>query len=232
VDPHRSYTFGDVINFRDLGGYPTADGHTTRWGRLYRSSSLAILTEADRAAFASLGVRSVIDLRRPSEVSTYGRIPYPDVAYYNIAPVHQEWIEIPFDEQRGAAAFLAERYLELAMAGAEGYAETIRLINLPDATPAVVHCFAGKDRTGVFAALVLGILGVDDEVIAADYQLSEQWAPHAPPDIPAHLIASPAEAMMRFLDLLRTEYGTMSAYAEFAGLSSGDVHRLRRSLLD
>jgi len=199
---------------------------------LYRSNSLAALTESDRTAFNALGVRTVIDLRRPSEVTLYGRIPYTEVTYFNIAPIHQEWTEIEYDAERVTATFLAERYLELAVSGAQGYAEAIRLITRPDGLPAVVHCYAGKDRTGVFAALVLGMLGVDDEAIAEDYRLSEAWAPHAPPEIPAHMVASPAEAMAGFLRLLRERYGTLDGYGHASGLSPADIAALRADLLE
>jgi hypothetical protein len=228
----RDYAFGQVTNFRDLGGYQTGDGRRVRWGRLFRSNSLALLTEEHRAAFAALGIKTVIDFRRPGEVTRYGRIPYDDVAYFNIAPVHRPWEEVEYDEAAGIPRFLTEQYLALAIDGRGGWAEAIRLIGRSGTLPAVVHCYAGKDRTGVFAAIVLGLLGVSDHDIALDYQRSEEWAASVDLDIPAHFIASPAEAMHMFLDALRQRYESMSGYADFIGLSAADRAALSAALLE
>lgn len=228
----RDYAFGPVTNFRDLGGYAAIDGGQVRWGQLFRSNSLGLLTEEHREAFAKLGIKTVIDFRRPDEVSSYGRIPYDDVAYFNIAPIHQPWEEVVYDAAAGIPEFLKQQYLELAVDGREGWAEAIRLITKPDARPAVVHCFAGKDRTGVFVAIVLGLLGVDDDDIALDYQRSEEWAATVKLDIPAHFIASPAEAMHLFLAALRDRFGSLDGYANFIGLAADDVDALRAQLVE
>ena len=88
----RGVAFADVYNFRDLGGYRTVDGQIVAWHRLYRSDDLGRLRDDDRDRFAGLGIRTVVDLRRPNEVAELGRIPELDgVAYHHVHLAHPPW---------------------------------------------------------------------------------------------------------------------------------------------
>src|SRR5438874_9259319 len=139
---------------------PGADGRIVHTGRLYRSDSLHRLTEAECEQLAGLGIRTVLDLRRPAEIERDGRIPDLDgLAYFNLHPVHREWHAGSYDESAGPHRFLADRYLDMAEEGIEGFGAALRLISDADRAPLVMHCFAGKDRTGVLAALTLTLLG-------------------------------------------------------------------------
>ncbi|WP_091646289.1 tyrosine-protein phosphatase [Micromonospora pallida] len=231
-----------MFNFRDVGGYPGHDGRTVRWGRLYRSDSLHRVDETDRAAFAALGVRTVIDLRRPSEVARDGRVPaYDGLAYRNIHPEHRSWAEQMYDPETSLAHFLVERYVELATTGAAGLGEAVGLIADADNAPAVVHCVAGKDRTGIVCALTLSVLGVSDADIAADYALSSEssarfsaWLAASRPeaeDPPAPFLSSPAEAIGLFLDALRDRHGSIEGYLRHAGMTDAQFAALRAHLL-
>jgi hypothetical protein len=239
----RAASFSAIFNFRDVGGYPTEDGRTVRRRRLYRSDSLHRIDEADREAFAALGVRTVIDLRRPHEVARDGRVPdYDGLAYRHIHPEHRDWDEIPYDERLALSDWLADRYLDLAETGGAGLATALAVIADADAAPVVVHCVAGKDRTGVVCALTLSLLGVADEHIAEDYALStaasrrfSEWVrSQLPPDapIPQPYFASPAEAMLRFLTDLRDRHGSVRGYLLDAGLTDGQIRALRGHLLE
>lgn len=239
----RSLPFSTVFNFRDTGGYAGLDGRTVRWRRLYRSDSLHRLADADREAFAALGVRTVVDLRRPREIDRYGRIPTWDgLVYLHIHPEHQDWDEIPYDERIGFARWLAERYLDLTETGWAGIARAIEVIAAEDSAPLVVHCAAGKDRTGVVCALTLSLLGVADPDVAQDYSLSTaaserftEWVRRENPDakpMPAHYLACPPEAMRLFLDGLRQRYGSVERYLLDAGLTRDHFAALRAHLLD
>jgi protein-tyrosine phosphatase len=240
----RGTTFSTVVNFRDLGGLPGADGRVVHFGRLYRSDSLHRLTGAEGDQLAALGIRTVLDLRRPAEIERDGRIPdLPGLTYFNLHPEHREWRPDGYDEAAGPHRFLADRYLDMAEEGIEGFGAALRLISDADRAPLVMHCFAGKDRTGVLAALTLALLGVPHADIMADYAASE--AAQAPiaavilrerggtpvPPPPAHFMACPPAAMGLFLTELAARYGSIHGFARAAGVSELHVEALRAHLL-
>jgi protein-tyrosine phosphatase len=239
-----------VFNFRDLGGAPTIDGRTVHYGRLYRSDSLHRMTEAECAQLCSLGVRTVLDLRRPYEIERDGRIRDTDgLRYFNIHPVHREWNPARYNPAEGPARFLADRYLDMAAEGAAGLGEALRLIADPQHAPVVMHCFAGKDRTGVLAALTLSLLGVPDAHIAADYARSEraqasvsaqilaesgartQPGTPRPVEPPIAFVVCPPEAILLFLAGVRQRFGSVLGFAAHAGVTDGYLATLRAHLL-
>ena len=238
----RSLPFSAMFNFRDIGGYAGLDGRTVGWGRLFRSDSLHRLDDTDREAFAALGVRTVVDLRRPHEVTRDGRVPeFDGLAYHHIHPEHREWDEVPYDEAVGLERWLGERYLDLAETGVAGIGRALSVVADPEAAPVVVHCVAGKDRTGVVCALTLSLLGVRDEDIADDYALSTEasqrfsdWLRQQYPEAAAThrpYFTSPAGAMSVFLDGLRERHGSIEGYVRDAGLTDAQIAALREHLL-
>lgn len=243
IEDNRNISLPATFNFRDVGGYPGHDGRTVRRGRLYRSDSLHRLNENDRDAFAAIGIRTVIDLRRPHEVERDGRVPsYQGLTYRNIHPEHAEWGEQPYREGDSLARYLADRYAALAQTGTGGLAEAIGLIADSANAPVVVHCVAGKDRTGIVCALTLAVLGVDDTDIVADYALSTEASARFSAwlaannvvvgDVPAPFLASPAETMELFLAELREGYGSVEGYLRHAGVTDAQLTTLRDHLLD
>ncbi len=238
----RTVPFSAMFNFRDIGGYAGLDGRTVRWRRLFRSDSLHRLDDTDREAFAALGVRTVVDLRRPREVTRDGRVPHYDgLDYRHVHLEHQDWDEVPFDEGQSLPRWLADRYLDLAEQAAAGLGTALSLVADTQAAPVVVHCVAGKDRTGVVCALTLSLLGVRDEEIAEDYALStaasqrfSAWVRTRFPDAPAArrpYHSSPAETMALFLRDLRERHGSVEGYARDVGLDAGQVAAMREHLL-
>jgi len=238
----RALPFSTMFNFRDLGGYAGLDGRTVRWRRLFRSDSLHRLNGADAEAFAALGVRTVVDLRRPKEVTRDGRVPELDgLSYRHIHPEHAEWRDSGYADGHDLARWLADRYLDLARDGSAGIGQALGVIADADAAPVVVHCVAGKDRTGVVCALTLSLLGVADEEIAADYALSTDastrftaWVRATFPDraeLPAPFLASPAEAMSIFLTGIRERFGSVPGYVKTAGVTGEQIDAMRAHLL-
>ncbi len=239
----RSLPFSVTFNFRDVGGYDGLHGRPVRWRRLFRSDSLHRLDEADREAFAALGVRTVIDLRRPREIDLTGRIPeHHAPTYLHIYPKHAEWDAGSLAEQLDVERWLADRYLDLAGDGQEAIVDALRIIGDEDAAPVVVHCMAGKDRTGVVCAVTLALLGVADIDIAEDYALSEaatarmtRWMVEADPafvPLPDQFLAAPAGAMSLFLRDLRARYGSVEGYVRAGGFTEAELSALRAHLLD
>ncbi|MFC4067803.1 tyrosine-protein phosphatase [Actinoplanes subglobosus] len=238
----RSLPFTKAYNFRDVGGYAGLDGRRVRWRRLFRADSLHRMREADGQAFAALGIRTVIDLRREFEVEKFGRVPEEHgVDYRNLVIRHVEWDGIEHSADVPHERWLADRYLNFAEDGREGIAGSLRVIANAEAAPVVVHCMAGKDRTGTVCALTLSLLGVSDEDIAADYALTTEamrplteYLLRASPETVKgneHMFDSPAEAMLLFLDDLRALHGSVESYIREIGLTDDDLHSLRSHLL-
>jgi protein-tyrosine phosphatase len=245
----RVVPFSAVFNFRDLGGYPVADGRTVRWGRVYRSDGLFRLTEGDFATFAALDLRTVLDLRRPDELTTDGRVAEAfGLDYHNVNFHADLWPPHELGPE-AMPRYLADRYAEMADSGITGpnpVGSALRLLTRDEVAPLVFHCAAGKDRTGVLAALTLGLLGVADDDIADDYALSahaerryQEWQRTLSPDQPEEgghapawvLNPCPREAMLFFLAELRERHGSLEAFIHRAGLGDAEIAVLRDRLL-
>jgi protein-tyrosine phosphatase len=244
VEPYpRNLGFSATYNFRDVGGYPGLDGRTVRWRRLFRSDALHRLGEADAEAFAALGVRTVIDLRRPFEIEKYGRVAERyGLDYRNLVLEHVDWEEVAHPEDVVHERWLADRYLNFAEDGRSGLLASLRVIADPERAPVIVHCMAGKDRTGTVCALTLALLGVSDQDIARDYGLTTSaMAPltaylrEKNPEAVVgneHMFDSPEAAMLMFLDDLRALHGSVENYVRDIGLTDAEVAALRGHLLD
>ncbi len=244
VDPYpRNLSFSSTYNFRDVGGYAGLDGRTVRWRRLFRADALHRLKGADWEAFSALGVRTVLDLRRSFEVAEYGRIAdYEGLDYRNLVLEHVDWKDVPHPDDVVHERWLADRYLNFTEDGRAALSTALSVIADPAAAPVVVHCMAGKDRTGVTCALALALVGVSDEDIAADYALTttamRSLVAHLRETNPAavdgqeHMFDSPAEAMMMFLTDLRARHGSVEDYAREIGLKDEQVAAMRDHLLE
>jgi len=243
VDPYpRTLTFASSYNFRDVGGYRGLDARTVQWRQLFRADSLHRLAGPDWEAFAALGIRTVIDLRRAFEVEQTGRVPQAEgLVYLNPVIEHVDWTEVPHPDEIRHERWLADRYLNFTEDGRSGLAAALSAIADPDAAPVVVHCMAGKDRTGVVCALVLSLLGVSDDDIATDYALTEvsmasltaYLRVHNPTVIEGndHMFDSPRDAMLLFLADLRERHGSVPGFVREIGLSDRQIAALRAHLL-
>ncbi|MFJ4188991.1 tyrosine-protein phosphatase [Kitasatospora sp. NPDC089509] len=170
--------FEALHNFRDLGGCPAADGRTVRRGLLYRSDSLGKLTTpADLERLRALGVRTVIDLRYDWEIAAKGRVPdFDGLEYHHLSIEHRPYDQAEIDPALDPWRYLADRFAEVAEDGVREIRQALDVITGAEA-PAVFHCASGKDRTGLIAALLLTLLGVAEDDIAADFALTERATP-------------------------------------------------------
>ncbi len=153
-------------NLRDVGGYPTHAGGSVAWRTLFRSDSLHRLGSHGVAGLAGLDLRTIVDLRADIEVeqrpSAVAGLPARTVR----APLVRDPTVLP------PLAGLGEEYRYMIDECGDSIGAAVRELCAPGALPALVHCAAGQDRTGVVIALVLAVLGVPDELIGADYSLS------------------------------------------------------------
>jgi protein tyrosine/serine phosphatase len=212
---------------------------------LFRSDSLHELTESDVVVLRGLGLTSVIDLRTPTEVERTGRglLAGEALRYRHLSVTRQEGGEsqaAPTEFQ----ADLADRYLWYLEVGSDNLASALAMIADPGGSPAVFHCAAGKDRTGVLAALVLDIVGVERNAIVEDYALTgERMAlilerlrrdpavGDRIDEIPPHVFAVDPGTMERFLDLLDDQYGGANNWARDAGVTEETVTGIRELLV-
>lgn len=179
INGFRHLLLDGAINFRDLGGYRAAGGRAIRPRLLFRSDGLGALTDTDLDQLTEIGLRTVVDLRTTTEVE-HSRFPYErhPVAYHHLSLLDRTWDPaMARGEGVTTTSFLHGAYSAMLVEGAERFATAFRLLVAPGALPAVFHCAAGKDRTGLLAALILGSLGVDDDTVVADYELTQRIMP-------------------------------------------------------
>lgn len=176
----RTYELAGGHNFRDLGGYPTADGRMVAWERVFRSGTLANLTDADHAALRDLGVAFICDFRTNRERTHYPSNWMPDGGTETWIHDHERSsadlvsvIAGPRPDPDAARALIVDLYRQIPYDQAKAYGELLRRI-ADDQLPVLFHCSAGKDRTGVFGGVLLDLLGVERETILRDYAMSDE----------------------------------------------------------
>jgi protein-tyrosine phosphatase len=240
--PERWVALEGAFNFRDLGGYVTGEPGRLRYGSVFRSDALHHLTPQDVRSVVSLGVDHVVDLRSPAEIASAGRGP---LAEGPVEYVTASVLPSTNGEALGAPAGddLAERYLWYLDIGREAFATTFEVLADARAGAVVFHCTAGKDRTGVVAALLLAALDVGVEDIAADYALTNQALPSIlerlarDPVLGATIAQMPpgrrtvrSETMARFLELLSRHHGGARSWLLGAGVAPASIDALRAKL--
>jgi protein-tyrosine phosphatase len=231
-----------AINFRDLGGYHTGDGRRTRFGRVFRSNSLQELTEADLEIIREeLGLVTVLDLRSGREIAHdgVGPLEHEPLRYVNLPMLQEKRDYHPGRIETG----LVDRYFSYLHLARENIVKALETIAVSQ--PIVFHCSAGKDRTGVLAALVLGCVGVEPETVVSDYAARH----HAREEIvgflrrrpsyverldelPPSALDSEPPTMREFLRLLEERYGGARNWALAAGAGEATLRRLEATLLE
>lgn len=207
-----------------------------RRGRMFRGDVLYRLTERDTLRLRALGIRTVIDLRSRDEVSNYPESPLKAarLQHFNVPIVSDVY---------SATGSMLEDYLLLLRNAGEGFRAVFGHL-ASDQYPLVINCFAGKDRTGLTSALILGALGVPDDVIVADYAFSERGMLrhmdiHRPSDadpsdslvLPDWLAAS-AETMEATLHAISEEWGSVRGYLVSTGVPAGELRRIRQAFVE
>lgn len=236
----RFIPLAGALNFRDLGGMPTASGATTRWRRVFRSDTLQELTAADvKVVRGELGIETIIDLRTSREIKNEGRGPLEseDVEYRHLPFIADLEVqdEVPESEERDILA----DYVHMLDHAGHLIAEAVTTIAASDA-PVVFHCAAGKDRTGILAAILESLAGVPRDVVVGDYELTNQVIHKVVERLarlesytnvkvrPPESFRCKPEVMEGFLDVLQERHGGAEGWATELGV---DTESLRRVLL-
>jgi len=242
----RRLALGGTYNVRDVGGYLTRDGCITRWRTLFRGDSLHRVDALGQQELVELGVKKVIDLREPTEVEDAPNVfaESPLVSYVNVSLVDDPTNAMP--RQPSAPRTLAEAYRAILQTGAESIATIVSDLAEPNGLPAVIHCTAGKDRTGLLIALLLSMAGVPNATIAWDYELSAMYLVGSYFDearqraaragIPwlqyRERLVCPASLMLDTLAWLGNEHGGARSYLVDAGAALGLLDALTGRLLE
>ena len=242
----RSIALDAVFNLRDLGGYRTTDGARVRWRLAFRGAGLHRLEGADLDTVRALGWRHVIDLRTEAEVAASGLCPERAVrgAVRHLPLIREVWDRDLLEPDLPAEVFLFERYRDMLLEGAPVIRTVVESLSDPANLPGVFYCAAGKDRTGVVAAVLLDALGVEHETIVSDYHLSraevdrirarasaraESGAMVAQPE---RWMQAPAGAMRLVLVWLTVTCGGAAEYLRAIGVPAAEVGALRAVLLE
>src|ERR1700680_1077411 len=222
--PARHLNLAGASNFRDLGGYPAGDGRTVRWRQIFRSNHLGHLTEADIELLRPLRLRSAFDFRGTEERAAA-------MCGIEEAPVHSLPIEptvvaalrarlanvVPLSSA-DALDVMRDSYRNYVRHNTASFRALFAHL-LEDRAQLVIHCTAGKDRTGFACALILHVLGVPDDLIAEDYLLTNRFYrrdPSASSDLPEHVRQGLASVEASFLaaafDAIGADYGGLENY--------------------
>lgn len=233
--PSRHLALQGASNFRDLGGYPTADGRTTRWRQIFRSNHLGQLTEADVEIVRGLGVKRAFDFRGVEERMS-GVCGMAEITVHSL-PI-EPTVVAALRARLDAGTLTAAVALELMRESYRNYVRhnthSFRALFghlLDDHAPFVIHCTAGKDRTGFASALILHALGVPDDIIAEDYLLTNRFYRRdlsTVTDLPGDVLNAIGSVEASYLnagfEAVSAEYGDLEAYLR-DGLKIGQAER-------
>ncbi len=238
-----------AVNFRDLGGYAAGGGKCVAWWRIYRSDSLAELTDGDHDIWRGLGIRMVCDLRISSERSNApDRLPQEkelEQCHIGFLPEGaNEMLRAVRAGELTNAAIVEEvirHYRRLPLDHLGDYRKIFTLLGKPRNTPFVIHCTSGKDRTGFAAMLILLALGVSEELALEDYLLTNSYRRdvshifnlHIGADEMHTLTSARPEYFSAALEAMHGAYGSTEGYMR-DGLGLDDVYlrNLRDAFLE
>ncbi len=238
---NRHIEFEACFNFRDLGGYRTAGGKQVRRGRLFRSADLSIMTPNDIArARDEIGLATVLDLRASTQAHRRRReLTEPPTRYLNVPLISPE------ADKEYVARFAEPDSVQILLdAAIPQLPEVFEILADEDVYPLVFHCVAGKDRSGIVAALVLSALGVDEKQVVDDYA---QSGPHLKALVahvrslgagamidkaPDGYFESPAEVMRSLLAGLHAEHGSTLRFLESVGVRPQDIEAVSDHMLE
>jgi len=250
----RRLPVAGTLNFRDLGGYPAAGGKHTAWGRVFRSDNLADVPPDAWRRLHEMGLREVFDLRHDAERERQPSVVPDDLdVATSVLAIGGEAAEAPdvIELLKGGGEggfgieYMVTMYETLVADHGSVFATLLTHLADGERLPAVFHCTAGKDRTGVAAALILRLLGVEREVVLDDYELTTRFRSSsriealrptleaAGIDVEAvrPFLSAPRPALAAALDAIDEAHGSVEAFLLSSGLDAGAPGKLRATLI-
>lgn len=242
-----SVQLAGVINFRDVGGVPVGSDHHIAYGRLFRSDTLQFLTPTDiNILVESIGLKTDIDLRLSFEIKVEGRglLGETDVVFAHLP------LQVPSAQTPGSATPILQghdpvvsHYVNYLNHSPESVSGLIQLLAKPQALPALIHCAAGKDRTGIAVAMTLAAVGCSIDDIAAEYALGAHLIPavmdrlstmesygESLSKLPPEANLTPPEYIERFFAEIQTTYGGPMDYLRLHGVTDAELEALSQAL--
>ena len=243
----RHYPFQGCFNFRDIGGYLNQEGKRVRKGLYFRAGRQDRMSDKDLLQLSDLKISTQIDLRRPDEVLEQGKGPLEAMGakYINIAVIPKGGSD-QLSRLVGDTGISGKRYLGYLEFGPTSWLRLFGILANEDNLPVVLHCTAGKDRTGVSTAFLLSILGVSREVIEADYLLTNLDTERQADFIESTVgypegydrermmavAGVPETAMKDFLDGVESKWGSAVEYLEKIGITQEQMETIRTNFLE
>ena len=241
-----------ALNFRDLGGYSTKDGKQVKWGKIYRSAEINNLTTSDLNMLDHLAINYVMDFRGPAEVATA-----PDKI-----PTHAVRVSLPYGSENVGDRMKMMKMMSSASTGdsimlpfytnIESFGKRYKpvfevLLKNANDSAILFHCTAGKDRTGIGAALILYALGVDERIIINDFLASNYYRKpdnermrgmlvntyHMNPAVVEDVLGVKEKYLLATFETIRSKYGSMDNYLEKEmGLTKKNIKTLRQKYVN
>jgi protein-tyrosine phosphatase len=236
ASPARHLNLSGASNFRDLGGYATSDGRTVRWRQIFRSNHLGHLTDDDISILRELGVRSAFDFRGTEE-RTAALCGVSEITVHSL-PVEPTVVAALRAIAAAGTPLSTDHAVEVMRGSYRSYVQkntqhfrSLFAHLLEDRAPLVIHCTAGKDRTGFACALILHTLGVPQGVISEDYLLTNRFYrrdPNHSTDLPDEIRQVLGSVQVSFLaaafEAIDADYGDLESYLR-DGLGLGNAER-------
>ena len=243
----RHYPFEGCFNFRDIGGYLNQEGKRVKKGLYFRAGRQDRMSDKDLSQLSDLKISTQIDLRRPDEVLEQGKGPLESMGakYINIAVIPEGGSD-QLSRLVGDTGISGKRYLGYLEFGPTSWLRLFGILASEDNLPVVLHCTAGKDRTGVSTAFLLSILGVSRDVIEADYLLTNLDTERQADFIEStvgypegydrekmiSVAGVPKDAMKVFLDGMESKWGSAVEYLEKIGVTQEQMEAIRTTFLE
>ena len=243
----RHYPFEGCFNFRDIGGYLNQDGKKVKKGLYFRAGRQDRMTDKDLAQLSDLNIATQIDLRKQEEVLDQGRGPLEAMGanYINIAVIPEGGSD-KLNKLVGDTGISGKRYLGYLEFGPTSWLRLFGILAEQENLPVLLHCTAGKDRTGVSTAFLLSILGVSRDIIEADYLLTNLDTERQADFIEStvgypegydrekmiSIAGVPRDAMKDFLDEWNQKWGSAVEYLQKIGITNDQMDMIRNNFLE